>query len=110
MAVLKSWLYKQGVAVTQGSTVYNLIGYQDYIEQNEQWVEDKMQDYKNRSGLQFIKFDFVTGGQEIKIAILGPWPSRSARLALAISEWLCSLPSQIFPLNYFTSSFVCRAQ
>ena len=27
-------------------------------------------DYKDRSGLQFIKFDFVTGGQEIKIVIL----------------------------------------
>ena len=29
-----------------------------------------MQDCKNGSKLQFIKFDFVTGGQEIKIAIL----------------------------------------
>ena len=29
-----------------------------------------MPDYKDISGLQFIKFDFVAGGQEIKIAIL----------------------------------------
>ena len=29
-----------------------------------------MQDYKDGSRLQFIKFDFVTGGQEIKVTIL----------------------------------------
>ena len=29
-----------------------------------------MQDYKDGSGLQFIKFDFTTGGQKIKTAIL----------------------------------------
>ena len=29
-----------------------------------------MQDGKDESGLQFIKSDFVKGGQEIKIAIL----------------------------------------
>ena len=29
----------------------------------------QVQDYKDGSELQFIKFDFVTGGQEIKIAI-----------------------------------------
>ena len=29
-----------------------------------------MLDYKDGSGLQFIKLDFVTGGQEIKFAIL----------------------------------------
>ena len=26
-------------------------------------------DYKDRNGLQFINFDFVTGGQQIKVAI-----------------------------------------
>ena len=31
---------------------------------------EQLQDYKDGSGLQFIKFDFMTGGQEIKIAIL----------------------------------------
>ena len=30
----------------------------------------EMQDYKDGSGLKFIKFNFVTGSQEIKIAIL----------------------------------------
>ena len=31
------------------------------------------------------------------------WPSHSARLAFAISEWLCSLFfSQLFPFNVFT--------
>ena len=29
-----------------------------------------MQDCKDGSGLQFIKFDFKTGGQEIKLAVL----------------------------------------
>ena len=29
-----------------------------------------MQDYKDRSGLQFINFDLVTGGQEIKVSFL----------------------------------------
>ena len=29
-----------------------------------------MQDCKDGSGLQFIKFDFETGGQEIKLSIL----------------------------------------
>ena len=32
--------------------------------------KDKVQDCKDKSGLQFIKFDFVTGGQGIKLAIL----------------------------------------
>ena len=30
-------------------------------------------------------------------------------ISFAISEWLCSLSSQLFPLNYFTP-FVLRAQ
>ena len=30
-----------------------------------------MQDCMDGSGLQFIKFDLVTGGQEIKLAVLG---------------------------------------
>ena len=29
-----------------------------------------MQDCKDGSGLQFINFDFVAGGQEIKVSIL----------------------------------------
>ena len=29
-----------------------------------------LQDCKDKSGLQFIKFDFVTGGPEIKVAVL----------------------------------------
>ena len=29
-----------------------------------------MQDYKDGSGLRFVKFDFVTGDQEIKVFIL----------------------------------------
>ena len=29
-----------------------------------------MQDYKDESRIQFINFDFVTGGQEIKVSIL----------------------------------------
>ena len=32
---------------------------------------DKVQDCKDRSGLHFVKFDLVTGGQKIKIAIVG---------------------------------------
>ena len=30
----------------------------------------ELQNYKDGSGLQFIKFDFVPGGLEIKISIL----------------------------------------
>ena len=30
---------------------------------------NKVRDYKDGSGLQFIKFDFVTGGEETEIAI-----------------------------------------
>ena len=38
------------------------------------------------------------------------WPSHSARLALAISEWLCSpFFSQLFP-SYVLTRFVSRAQ
>ena len=33
-------------------------------------VWEKVQDYKDGSGLQFINFDFLTGGREIKIVIL----------------------------------------
>ena len=33
-------------------------------------LEKKEKDYKDGSGLQFIKIDFVTGDQEIKLAIL----------------------------------------
>ena len=29
-----------------------------------------MQDHKDESGLQFINFGFVTGGQEIEVSIL----------------------------------------
>ena len=32
-------------------------------------LEGKRQDYKDGSGLQFIKFHFVTGRQEIKVFI-----------------------------------------
>ena len=31
---------------------------------------ENVRDYKDGSGLQFINFDFVTGGQEIKVPIL----------------------------------------
>ena len=34
------------------------------------FLNNRGQDCKERSGLQFLKFDFVTGGQEIKTAIL----------------------------------------
>ena len=33
-------------------------------------IGDKMQGCMDGSGLKLIKFDFLTGGQEIKIAIL----------------------------------------
>ena len=34
-------------------------------------LNNRGQDCKDGSGLQFIKFDVVIGGQEIKLAILG---------------------------------------
>ena len=46
----------------------NWINY--FIEQNKSSSGDKVQDCKDRSGLQFINFDFMTGGQGIKLAIL----------------------------------------
>ena len=36
-------------------------------------------------------------------------PSHTVRLAFAISEWLCSLLSQLFPFNVLTF-FVLKAQ
>ena len=36
----------------------------------KQYFGNKMQDCKKGSGFQFIKLDFVTDGQEIKLAIL----------------------------------------
>ena len=36
-----------------------------------------MPDYKDGSGLQFVKLDFVAGGQEIKIALLMEFEFRS---------------------------------
>ena len=41
-----------------------------YRAKQKQKLGEKVQDYKDGSGLQFIDFDFVTGDQEIKIAIL----------------------------------------
>ena len=41
-----------------------------YSAKQKQQFGEKVQDYKGGSGLQFTKFDFVTGGREIKIAIL----------------------------------------
>ena len=38
-----------------------------YRAKQKQWFRDKVEDYTDESGLHFIKFDFVTGGQEIKI-------------------------------------------
>jgi len=38
--------------------------------EKEQVVGDKVQACKDRSGLQFVKFAFLTGGPEIRIAIL----------------------------------------
>ena len=41
-----------------------------YRAKQKQLFGDKEQNYKDGSGLQFIDFDFVTGGQEIKASIL----------------------------------------
>ena len=40
-----------------------------YGAKQKQQFGEKRQDYKDGSGLQFIKFDFVTGDQEIKLSI-----------------------------------------
>ena len=41
------------------------------MEQNRSSsLEKKRQDYKDGSGLQFINFDLVTGGQNITVSIL----------------------------------------
>jgi len=34
----------------------------------DKYLREEVQDYKDRSGLQFVKFDFVTGCQEVKLA------------------------------------------
>ena len=41
-----------------------------YTAKQKQCFGDKAQDCKDGSGLQFIKFDSVTGGQETKLSIL----------------------------------------
>ena len=41
-----------------------------YGAKQKQWFGGKVQDYKDESGLQSINFDFVTGGQEIKVFIV----------------------------------------
>ena len=41
-----------------------------YGAKQKQQFGGKVQDYKDGSGLQFIKFDSMTGGQEIKLSIL----------------------------------------
>ena len=42
-----------------------------YLEsKNKQLLRDKVQDCKDGGILQFIKFDFVAGGQEINNTIL----------------------------------------
>ena len=42
-----------------------------YTENRSVSLEKKYsRDYKDGSGLLFLKFDFVAGGQEIKIALL----------------------------------------
>ena len=40
-----------------------------YEAKQRQQFGEKAQDYKDGSGLQFINFDSVTGGQEIKVSI-----------------------------------------
>ena len=41
-----------------------------YRAKQKQMFAEKVQDYKDGSGLQFITFDFVAGGREIKASIL----------------------------------------
>ena len=41
-----------------------------YGAKQKQQFGDKVQDCKDESGFKFIKFDFVTGGQEIKLSNL----------------------------------------
>ena len=38
-----------------------------YGAKQNQWFGENQQDYKDRRGLQFIHFDFVTGSLEIKV-------------------------------------------
>ena len=64
-------LYRQMLPYIQLSWIEK-----DFIEQNrlKQYfgeIKSNSQDYKqDGSGLQFINFDFMTGGQEIKVPIL----------------------------------------
>ena len=57
-----------------------------------------MQEYKDGSGLQFINFDFVTGGQEIQVFILVEFRSF---LVVLLSFSTYSLRLEI--LNFFSS-------
>ena len=41
-----------------------------YRAKQKQEIGEKVQEYKDGSGLQFIKFDLVTGGQQIVILTL----------------------------------------
>ena len=56
--------------------------------------EKKVRDYKDGSGLQFINFDFMTGGQEIKIAILA-WNS------YFFSSYFVNFQFNFFVIFYF---------
>ena len=47
------------------NTQFNCIN-RFYRVKQKQLFGNKVKDCKDGSGLQFIKFDFVTGGQEIK--------------------------------------------
>jgi len=39
-----------------------------YRAKQNKYLREEVQDYKDRSGLQFVKFDFVTGCQKVKLA------------------------------------------
>ena len=60
-----------------------------------------MQDCTDGSVLQFIKFDFVTGGQEIKIAILLKTMLNVCECMLAVFV-ICS--TSVIPPLWFDSS------
>ena len=63
---------------------------------------DKVQKCKSKSGLQFIKFDFMTGGQEIKLSFVSKLDFFSRYFVALVNISLLSTLSATF-LSYYNT-------
>ena len=73
-----------------------------------------MQDCKDKSGFQFTKFDLVSGGKEIKIAIFEACEQPRvgvSRFVLGFTPVSCCSREELQPDGRFAaSSLVCRSR